>query len=466
MANPFLTGDSSEIETAILLENAKQCDLGKLNDAWKKAVAFTDGKRVYVNSDNNLAEILPNYNEGMLKWLLWHEEFHKQLKHHNRFFRYLKELDEKETMDKFQVTKDEVNIIMDILVHDSLCKMFPDLVETAISNLAQMRNRNSLGYTFKSFNLEDMLDEYKAHKKGEDEGGSGDRSKEGKGEDDKGEGESKDKTDKDKKDKDKKDEVDDGEKEGESKDTKEHSEGGKDEEDSEDSKEDKLEDCKPEHAPDTEEPKDEHDKTDWSKLKDRDNTEFIDKETADVIEEASAKLKRREIKLGRLTQRLNGLATTTRARTYAMPSYIGTSTGVIIKGKARGRTELYLCFDASGSMGRELETFKEIISKSIPHAMDCPCEWFTDEYGKGTFRDIMPVYADSGFCDDGDRVIELCWKAEQKGFSPIGVTDGGGKISWSEKYLKQLKRTVLVGQNNWWLEMAKEINPRIQTIEI
>jgi hypothetical protein len=63
-------------------------------------------------------------------------------------------------------------------------------------------------------------------------------------------------------------------------------------------------------------------------------------------------------------------------------------------------------------------------------------------------------------------VIELCWQAEQKGYSPIGVTDGGGKLSWSKDKLKQLRRTVLVGQNSHWLEKVKRINPSIQTLDI
>ena len=67
MANPFLNGGHEEIETAILLEKATQCDLAELNRSYKNAVAFTDGSRVYVNSDDNLAKILPDYNQGMLK---------------------------------------------------------------------------------------------------------------------------------------------------------------------------------------------------------------------------------------------------------------------------------------------------------------------------------------------------------------------------------------------------------------
>ena len=137
MANPFLEGSNhDEIETAIIYEKALIHDIGN-------AVAFTDGDRLFVNTEDNLMRILPDYNKGMLKWLLWHERYHMELRHHNRFFKYLKELNKKETIDKFQVTKEEVNIIMDILVHDSLSKMFPELVETALTIFAQMRNRNS-----------------------------------------------------------------------------------------------------------------------------------------------------------------------------------------------------------------------------------------------------------------------------------------------------------------------------------
>ena len=133
-----------------------------------------------------------------------------------------------------------------------------------------------------------------------------------------------------------------------------------------------------------------------------------------------------------------------------------------------------------------MKTFKELISKSIPQAMKTPTAWFSgyaygdkgraverkcqdpegrnDDYYKGTFQDFMEISADSGYSDDGDRTIELCWKAEQMGYSPIGVTDGGGKISWSKDMLKQLKRTVFVGQNGYWLREAQRINPRIQII--
>ena len=79
---------------------------------------------------------------------------------------------------------------------------------------------------------------------------------------------------------------------------------------------------------------------------------------------------------------------------------------------------------------------------------------------------MMPVYATSGYDDDGDRTIELCWQAEQQGYSPIGVTDGGGQISWSKDKLKQLKRTVLIGHRPSWLETVKRINPNIQILDI
>jgi hypothetical protein len=151
----------------------------------------------------------------------------------------------------------------------------------------------------------------------------------------------------------------------------------------------------------------------------------------------------------------------------------------MLKGRKPGRASLYLVFDASGSMGEELALFKKIISESIPHAMTVPTEWFSGggqtishnpegrnyDYYKGTFKDIMSVYASSGYSDDGDRTIELCLKAEEKGFTPIGVTDGGGGI-YEPEILKKLTRTVLVGNNKRWLEKAREINPRIQIIGI
>lgn len=465
MANVFLNGGHEEIETAILLEKATQCDLGELNRAYKNAVAFTDGSKVFVNSDDNLARILPDYNQGMLKWLLWHEEYHKQLKHHNRFFKYLDELKRKKTMDKFAVTKDEVNIIMDILVHDSLAKLFPELVPTAVNNLAQMRNRNSLKYTFKTNTLEEMLQEYADYKHTDEDKKEGEGTPEEKDGEGEGTGDTSSKEEK-------KDTTDSGKGERGHKDG-----GGKGHGKGEDESEPEMEDSPaPKSEPELEP---EHDKTDWSKLDDINPKEFIDSDEADYIQDAIKELKNKKLKLARLTETLNGLATTTRIRTYARPSYIGVDKSIMLKGRKPGRASLYLVFDASGSMGEELALFKKIISESIPHAMTVPTEWFSGggqtishnpegrnyDYYKGTFKDIMSVYASSGYSDDGDRTIELCLKAEEKGFTPIGVTDGGGGI-YELEILKKLTRTVLVGNNKRWLEKAREINPRIQTISI
>ena len=465
MSNPFLNNDSKDVETAILLEKAYQHDIGK-------AVAYTDGDRVFINTDDNLFNILPAYDYNMLKWLLWHEDYHKQLRHHNRFFKYLHELSKEDTMDEFHVTKEEVNIIMDILVHDSLCKLFPELIETAVNNLAQMRNRNSLGYTFKSYTLEEMLDEYSKHKHGE---GTSDGEREGEETDEKGEG--KDKSKGKAKAKDTKSEGDKSEEKSGKTETAD-GEGGESHTTPSGKSEDKDPEIKDEPAP--EPPESEHDKTDWSKLDDIDSKEFIESDEADEYVYQINELKKKKFRLGKLTQTLNGLATTTRKRSYAMPSTIHVGKGVLLKGRTPGKTNLYLCFDASGSMGDEMETFKEIISKSIPQAMDVPTAWFSGarakiprdpegrscDYYKGKFKDFMPVYANSGYDDDGDRTIELCLKAEKQGYSPIGVTDGGGQISWSRDMIKQLQRTILVGQRERWLKAVQEINPKIQIIVV
>lgn len=458
MSNPFLNNGHEEIETAILLEKAIQCDLSEINRKYEKAVAFTDGNKVFVNSDDNLSKILPDYSHKMLKWLLWHEEYHNQLKHHNRFFRYLEELNEEETMDEFRVTKEEVNIIMDILVHDSLSKLFPELVTTALNNLAQMRNRNSLDYTFKTHTLEEMLDEYSKHKHlDDDKSGAGSEGEEG--------------------DPDKTEETDE-DKDGKKKaDKKGHEDGGSDSpKKSPKATDDEIDEDDTKPTP----PAPEHHKTDWSKLDEIDTTEFIDEYESEVIQSAIVRLKQKKLKLARLTEKLNGLATTTRVRSYAIPSYIRAGENTILKGRKQGKASLYLVFDASGSMGEELSLFKKIISETIPQAMTVPTEWFSGsnshikpnfssgkgyDYYKGTFKDIISVYANSGYSDDGDRVIALCLEAEQQGFTPIGVTDGGGGI-YEPDVLKKLTKTVLVGNNKRWLEKAKEINPRIQTIDI
>ena len=252
-------------------------------------------------------------------------------------------------------------------------------------------------------------------------------------------------------------------------------EGDEEEKDDEEEKTDKL--------------PDEHDKTDWSKLEDIDDKEFIEKSEADKYIAQINELKRTKFRLTQITQMLNGLATTTRQRTYAMPSMIQIDERTMLKGRKPGKTSLYLIFDASGSMGEELATFKEIISKSIPQAMNCPCEWFSGypgtapvssirynkryldrtygDYYKGKFKDIMPIRASGGYDDDGDRTLELCYLAEQAGYTPIGVTDGGGCVidhDETKEQIKRLKRTVLVGQNERWFNKVKSINPGIRTI--
>ena len=71
----------------------------------------------------------------------------------------------------------------------------------------------------------------------------------------------------------------------------------------------------------------------------------------------------------------------------------------------------------------------------------------------------------SGYGDDGDRVLELCLEAEKKGYSPIGVTDGGGGIYYPE-VAKQLKKSIIVSPCGWWLEDLKKLNPNVQTLEV
>lgn len=460
MANVFLSKTPRDIDTALLLEKANVLNIGK-------ATAYTDGNKIFINTEDNLFKILPAYDDNMLKWLLWHEKMHIELRHHNRFFKYLSELDEREMEKEFYLSKEEVNIIMDILVHDSMAKMFPELIETAVNNLAQMRNRNSLKYTFTTHTLEEMLEEYRKHKKGDDpkeppKGKGKGKGKGGTPSDGPIEDKSKDKSKEDHKSKG-------------TDDTKGHGRGGG----GEDDKDTKTKDTEPE-IKDTPEPEPEHDKTDWSKLDELDNKEFITEEENDELSCAIRELKAKKIRLGQLTETLNGLVTSTRKRTYTRPSTVYCGSRVILKGSTPGKTKLHLCFDASGSMGSEMETFKEIISKSIPQAMNTPTTWFSGhgakiapnpkgrskDYYESTFKEFMKVYANNGYEDDGDRTIELCWKAEQLGYSPIGVTDGGGRISWSKDKLKELKRTVLIGPNETWLEKAKELNPKIQTMYI
>ena len=70
-------------------------------------------------------------------------------------------------------------------------------------------------------------------------------------------------------------------------------------------------------------------------------------------------------------------------------------------------------------MSGQMLLFKDIISKSIPQALKTPTVWFSGygakikedkdrhDYYTGTFEDFLPVLADSGYSDDGDRTIEL-----------------------------------------------------------
>ena len=468
MVNPFLTGAHYDTETAIMLEKANVTDIGK-------AVAYTDGDRVFLNTEDNLYKLLPAYDDNMLKWLLWHERMHLELRHHNRFYKYVDEINEKEAKDKFHITKNEVNIIMDILVHDWMKAKFPELVETAMNNLAQFRDRNSLKYTFKTNTLEEMLSEYSKHKEEEGSLAKDEDKKEGQ---DTKEGDTK-----------------------EGEDTKESSKRKKDSKPKEKSDKPKEEDSKPKEEggskPKEEEPheptegeveprSEHHEETDWSQLDNIDTKEFITKQEGNTLIDKINELKSLKLKLAKITSTLNSLVTTTRVRSYKTPSYIFTGQNTILKGTKEGKAGLYLCFDASGSMSRDMDTFKEIISKAIPQALRTPTVWFSGwacdsegkqvmskcrnkefrdyDYYKGTFDDFMHISADSGYSDDGDRTIELCYKAEQLGYSPIGITDGGGSLTWSRDMLKQLKRTVLVINNKEWLEDVQEVNPTIQTI--
>ena len=487
MVNPFLSSTNYDTETAIMLERAYVTDIGN-------AVAYTDGDRIFLNTQDNLFKILPAYDDNMLKWLLWHERMHLELKHHNRFFRYLEELSEEDTEDEFQVTKSEVNIIMDILVHDWMSKKFPELVDTAVNNLAQFRDRNSLSYTFKYNTLEEMLDEYRKFKhkdeedtkEGEGDGEEKDSEEKKEDEDSKSKGKGKGKTKDKEEDKPKEDEKKEDKKKKPSTD-KAHAEGGHDSTPREKTGKDTSEVTS---EPESEQPEPEapghHSETDWSKLDEIDSKEFItEREGNEWVEEIN-RLKNVKLRLARITKTLNGLVTDTKVRSYKTPSYMQTGQHTIFKGSKKGHASLYLCFDASGSMGGDMDTFKEIIGKAIPQALKTPTVWFSgyayreegravmrrckdpegrnDDYFKGTFADFMKISADSGYSDDGDRTIEMCFKAEQLGYSPIGITDGGGCLSWSTDMLKQLKRTVFVGHSKRWLLAVQKVNPNIQVI--
>ena len=160
MVNPFLSSKNYDTKTAVMLERANIIDIGN-------AVAYTDGERVFINIPENLEKILPAYDDNMLKLLLWHEQMHMEFKHHRRYFKYVETMKKstEEIAEKFNISKEEVNIIMDILVHDWLLEKYPELTDTAKKNLAQLRYRNALKFTFKTYTLEEMLTEYADFKK-------------------------------------------------------------------------------------------------------------------------------------------------------------------------------------------------------------------------------------------------------------------------------------------------------------
>lgn len=421
MVNPFLSGEHYDTETAIMLEKATVLDI-------KNAVAYTDGTKVFMNTPDNLDKILPAYSDNMLKWLLWHERMHIELNHHKRYFKCLAD-------DELlaRLTKEEVNIIMDILVHDWMAKKFPELVPVAKENLAQFRDRNSLEYTFKTKTLTKMLTEYAESKEGSYEEGTSDA-----------------KADTKKK--------------------KKSSKGAPSDKESDIdlSEEGSVNSSSTEPTPD------------WSQLTTIDSKEFITENESKTYSYQAEQLARKKIQVARLTQTMNSLATGTRVRSYKTPNYAQTGQHTILKGSKPGHAKLYLCFDASGSMSRDMRMFKEIIKNSIPQALSTPTLWFagacpnsnklrdpdgrSEDCFKGTFKDFLDVSAHDGYSDDGDRTIELCWRAEQLGYSPIGVTDGGGQLEWSKDKLKELKSTILVGDSKHWLAKAHSINPNVQIL--
>lgn len=449
MVNPFLSSANYDTTTAILYEKSIVHDIGN-------SVAYTDGQTIYVNTEDNLYKLLPNYDDNMLKWILWHEKMHIELNHHSRYHAY------KESNTDSKVTPNEVNIIMDILVHDKLSEMFPTIAPQAEENALQFRDKNSLFYTFKTHTLEKMLKEYEKHKEEEEE-------------------ETEEETEKKEPPftTDNTEETEETGKTGETKKETETMEDSKETETMEESKEPSTptENIAPVDE-ETQPAKGRHQETDWSELEERDVKEFITYEEGKDIKKAIDTLKNTKIKLAQLTKTLNSLITTTKKRSYKTPSSIMTGQHTIFKGQQRAKASLCLCFDASGSMGVQLQLFKDIITQAIPQALNTPTRWFSGygaeipydksqkdgTYFKGTFKDILPVEADRGYSDDGDRTIKMCYEMEQEGYSPIGVTDGGGQISWSKDQLKALKRTILIGQCESWLKQAQTINPNIQII--
>jgi hypothetical protein len=460
MSNPFITSDTKDLLVAKLYDKAHFIDIGN-------HIAYTNGEthEVFINTEDNLQKLLPNYNQDMLKALLLHEEWHNELLHPQRYHEYVSHLmdtyGDSEGIPSNILTQEEVNVIMDILVHDRLQLRYPELVPIVKENYGQFRDTNSLNYSFKTDTLEQMIDEYREQKSTDEEGGS---SSGGHGPTDKTPDSA----------------EDDGigtptpTKETKSDDTKETSDAVKSGQAGTGTGKGKgsVTDMKaPELTNKTDIDSPEPKYRDWSGYENIDKKEFI--ETYDVNKYLNEiqKLKTMRIRLAKLTKTLNGLVTSKVNRTYSLPSYTMSAmdSSLIFKGKQKSKASLYLCFDASGSMSRVLDLFRDIISHSVPQALQTPCDWFTDEYGHGTYRDMMKVEAESGYSDDGDRVLELCFKAEQQGYTPIGVTDGGGgvygtRISYDD--IKSLKRTIIVTNSTYWAEELKRYNKNIQIINI
>lgn len=446
--NKFLNGKAEDLETAVLYDKAYQLDIGK-------AIAYTDGTDVFINTDENLTKLLPEYNEDMLAWLLWHEEMHKQLSHHHRYFDYI----EKSSKDnkKFGLTNQEVNIIMDILVHDSMTKMFPDKIATAVKNCAQFRNRNSLKFTFKTNTLEKMLDEYQKHKQSHSQE---------EGENIKSKSESKSESSE------KNTSKDDRQQSEQPQDKNKNKNKAKTEE-ANDNNNNKTNN-KNNKSQETEQPDDKHNghhhgETDWSKLKDINTREFIEEEEAEMLKDKIKEIKNIKFNLAQITSRLSSMLTHERTRTYERPSKIFTQRGVIMKGHKPGKCNYKICMDCSGSMQHIINVFKQLLLNSLKAAKHLPAEWFTRDYYKGTFEELLETSASSGYNDDGDRVIMLCEQAEKEGYGAIGISDSGGGIYNATKMkeiLPKLRNTVIISSAKWWLDELKEINPRIQTIYI
>lgn len=444
MVNPFLSGEHYDTETAVMLEKATVLDI-------KNAVAYTDGAKIFMNTPDNLYKLLPAYNDDMLKWLLWHERMHIELSHHERYFKCLAD-----SKLLARLTEEEVNIIMDILVHDWMAKKFPELVPVAKENLAQFRDSNSLKYTFKTKTLTKMLTEYAESKEESHEEETSTSENPSEDDDDTEQKEEASKHTSDTK-----------------ADTKKKKKSTKGRPSSRES------DINPSEEGSVKSPSTEP-TPDWSQLDDIDSKEFITENESENYSFQARQLARKKIRIARLTQTMNSLATGTRVRSYKTPNYAQTGQHTILKGSKPGHAKLYLCFDASGSMSGDMHMFKEIIKNFIPQALSTPTLWFagvcrnseklrdpdgrSEDYFKGTFKDFLDVLANNGYGDDGDRTIELCWRAEQLGYSPIGITDGGGQLEWSKDKLKELKSTILVGYNKCWLDKAHSINPNVQIL--